>query len=187
MSGGYDPRVVQAVRRRALELGLATHVDSRPTGVPKLARCLFSQGCFHLVFENLDTRDLRGDRVETDGLDVVACKVDEFQRGVDVVLAGGSLTSFSAEFAWFGSDRGRARISEDDKALSKRAARRVRELRESRGWSVTELARRAGMEAPNVHRFESARHVPSTATLLKLAASLKVPLSRLIRRDEKET
>jgi transcriptional regulator with XRE-family HTH domain len=35
------------------------------------------------------------------------------------------------------------------------------------------------MAAPNVHRVEAARHVPSTATLARLAAALEVPLASL--------
>jgi ribosome-binding protein aMBF1 (putative translation factor) len=65
-------------------------------------------------------------------------------------------------------------------ALAERVATRVRAEREKRGWSVAELARRAEIAAPNVHRIEAAKHAPRASTLLRIAKALGVSISRLV-------
>jgi transcriptional regulator with XRE-family HTH domain len=48
----------------------------------------------------------------------------------------------------------------------------IRRLRVERGWSMSELARRAGTSAPTVHRYESGWRRFELATLGRLAAAL---------------
>ncbi|WP_268768483.1 helix-turn-helix domain-containing protein [Microbacterium sp. Leaf179] len=52
--------------------------------------------------------------------------------------------------------------------------------RRARGWSMRELARRAGVSQPFVSKLESAQLVPSIATLYALADALGVSPSTLL-------
>lgn len=52
----------------------------------------------------------------------------------------------------------------------------VRELREARGWSQTQLANAAGMTQSAVARFEAGGTVPTLPVLERLAEALDVEL-----------
>ncbi|MBL7255782.1 helix-turn-helix domain-containing protein [Paractinoplanes lichenicola] len=54
--------------------------------------------------------------------------------------------------------------------------RSVRELRERRGWSQTQLAKAAGMTQSAVARFEAGGTVPTLTVLERLALALDVSL-----------
>jgi ribosome-binding protein aMBF1 (putative translation factor) len=54
--------------------------------------------------------------------------------------------------------------------------RSVRELRERRGWSQTQLAKESGMTQSAVARFEAGGTVPTLAVLERLATALDVNL-----------
>ena len=54
--------------------------------------------------------------------------------------------------------------------------RTVRELRERRGWSQTELAKLAGMTQSAVARFETGGTVPTLPVLERLAVALDAEL-----------
>jgi ribosome-binding protein aMBF1 (putative translation factor) len=54
--------------------------------------------------------------------------------------------------------------------------RSVRELRERRGWSQTQLAKASGMTQSAVARFEAGGTVPTLAVLERLAAALGMTL-----------
>lgn len=60
-----------------------------------------------------------------------------------------------------------------------RVGRRVRALREARGWSQERLALRAGIDRKSVYRTELAAHSASLDHLAMLAAALGVPLVSL--------
>ena len=67
---------------------------------------------------------------------------------------------------------------------------RIRALRKERGWSLAELARRAGTSAPTLHRYESGWERFELATLRRLAAALGVQLNvslERVRREEPES
>jgi transcriptional regulator with XRE-family HTH domain len=49
---------------------------------------------------------------------------------------------------------------------------RIRERRKKNGWTLADLARRAGTSAPTVHRYESGWRRFEIATLERLAAAL---------------
>jgi DNA-binding XRE family transcriptional regulator len=142
-----------------------------------------SADAFHIVFDDLGAADLpRMALVDVADRRVVATVVDEFHRGVFVVLDDGGHTSFSAEFARLGPDEASAE-AQDARAV---VAARVRELRGARGWSVAELGRRTGIAAPNLHRIEAARHLPTATTLLRISRAFGVPLDRLLRAGDQE-
>ncbi|MEN3612365.1 helix-turn-helix transcriptional regulator [Plantactinospora sp. ZYX-F-223] len=64
----------------------------------------------------------------------------------------------------------------DAARLAFELGRAVRELRERRGWSQTQLAQAAGMTQSAVARFEAGGTVPTLPVLERLAASLDVIL-----------
>lgn len=55
--------------------------------------------------------------------------------------------------------------------------KKVREAREERGWTQTELAHRAGMKPHAISRFEAGDVVPTLATLDRIAAALDAHLT----------
>jgi transcriptional regulator with XRE-family HTH domain len=63
--------------------------------------------------------------------------------------------------------------------INTRIARRVRELRDARGYSLDALAERSGVSRSNISLIERARSSPTAAVLDKLAAGLGVTLASL--------
>lgn len=61
--------------------------------------------------------------------------------------------------------------------LAYELGRTVRELRESAGWSQTELAKAAGMTQSAVARFEAGGTVPTLTVLERLANALDATLT----------
>ena len=59
-------------------------------------------------------------------------------------------------------------------------ARAVRNLRQSRGWSLDELAGRSGVSKGMVVQIEGARTNPSIGTLCRLADAFGVTVARLV-------
>jgi len=57
---------------------------------------------------------------------------------------------------------------------------RIQMLRQVRAWSLGQLAARTGIATPNLSRLEHGKHVPSWATLEKLARAFAVPLGALL-------
>ena len=64
----------------------------------------------------------------------------------------------------------------DAARLAYELGRTVRELREARGWSQTELAHAAGMTQSAVARFEAGGTVPSLPVLTRVARALDADL-----------
>jgi transcriptional regulator with XRE-family HTH domain len=61
---------------------------------------------------------------------------------------------------------------------------RVRKLRRERGFSLQQLATRAGLSAAAIHKIESNGMTPTITTLLKLAAALNRSVSYFIDEGE---
>ena len=68
-----------------------------------------------------------------------------------------------------------------DEELAARIAQRVRALREERGWTPAELARRSGVTKTTLSRVEAALREPSAGTLESLAGGLGVRVDALFR------
>ena len=57
---------------------------------------------------------------------------------------------------------------------------KVAQSRAERGWSLAELARRAGVSTASVHKIEKSGMTPTIATLMKIAAALGTNVSYFI-------
>lgn len=62
----------------------------------------------------------------------------------------------------------------------KRMAKRIQQLRESRGWSQVALAERAGISREYLARLETGRQDPRVSVLAKIAKALKVKVGALV-------
>lgn len=60
--------------------------------------------------------------------------------------------------------------------LPEALGRQIRRLRAQRGWTLAELAHRAGTSAPTLHRYENGWYRFELETLRKIAAALEVRL-----------
>ena len=69
-----------------------------------------------------------------------------------------------------------AKQAYDAARLAYELGRTVRQLREARGWSQTELAKAASMTQSAVARFEGGGTVPSLPVLERLAGALDADL-----------
>lgn len=61
--------------------------------------------------------------------------------------------------------------------IAYRLGEQVRQAREARGWTQSELAKRAGMKQNAISRFEAGDGVPTIQTLDRLAGALEVKLN----------
>lgn len=64
--------------------------------------------------------------------------------------------------------------------MSALLARRLRELRTERAWTIEEAAERIGVEPAHVRRIESGAANPSLAVLVSIAHAFGMPLSELL-------
>lgn len=56
----------------------------------------------------------------------------------------------------------------------------IRSARERKGWSISELARRAGLDRSMLSRIEAGQIRGSASTQLKLALALDLPLGQVL-------
>jgi transcriptional regulator with XRE-family HTH domain len=75
---------------------------------------------------------------------------------------------------------GPRRRSAEEAAVAAAVARRVRALRQSRNWSLDELAGRSGVSRGMVVQIEGAKTNPSIGTLCRLAEAFGVSVAGLI-------
>jgi transcriptional regulator with XRE-family HTH domain len=66
-------------------------------------------------------------------------------------------------------------------------ARNIRRLREERGWSQHELARRTGLHYATVSLVEGAKRNPSTRTLGKIAAAFEIEVPDLFPKGRRRS
>lgn len=59
-------------------------------------------------------------------------------------------------------------------------ARRVRDLREERRWTIESAAERMGVEPAHVRRIETGVANPSLAVLVSVAAAFKLSVAELL-------
>jgi transcriptional regulator with XRE-family HTH domain len=71
--------------------------------------------------------------------------------------------------------------------LDQRIGARIRLERESRGWSLTELAERSGVSRAMIHKIEKGESSPTAALLGRLSGALNLSMSTLVARAEAPT
>ncbi|PLV53675.1 XRE family transcriptional regulator [Erwinia sp. B116] len=71
---------------------------------------------------------------------------------------------------------------EDD--INRRIGQRVRLERESRGWSLTELAQQSGVSRAMIHKVERGESSPTAALLARLSGAFGMSMSQLIAQSE---
>lgn len=82
-----------------------------------------------------------------------------------------------------------ASTQDDDLAaasLNRRLGDGIRREREGHGWSLSELAERAGVSRAMIHKLEHGGASPTAALLSRLAEALGVAMSELIARVERQ-
>lgn len=77
-------------------------------------------------------------------------------------------------------------LASDDSAVDARLARRLRELRAGRGWSLDDLAARSGVSRSTLSRLENAGVSPTAQVLGRLCAAHGLTMSRLMVMVEDE-
>ena len=60
---------------------------------------------------------------------------------------------------------------------------KLKELRDSKGWSKAQLASNSALSNTYISELESGKKQPTITTLRKLAYALEVPISALIEED----
>ncbi len=68
--------------------------------------------------------------------------------------------------------------------INQRISARIRVERESRGWSLSDLAERAGVSRAMIHKIERAESSPTAALLARLSGAFGISMSTLIARAE---
>ena len=106
-------------------------------------------------------------------------QLDEFQRGIEFLLADGTMHDVAADYiTWLTDESYRRQYPDED--IGPRIGSNVAALRKQRGMSQGELARTAGILGPNLSRLESGKHVPTLDVLLRVAQALNVTLSKIV-------
>jgi transcriptional regulator with XRE-family HTH domain len=72
----------------------------------------------------------------------------------------------------------------ESKPVGEAVARTVRALRSEHGWSLDQLAGRAGVSKGVLVALEQGRGNPNLGTLIRIADALGVPLTRLVQVEE---
>lgn len=68
--------------------------------------------------------------------------------------------------------------------MNQRISARIRIERESRGWSLSELAERAGASRAMIHKIERGESSPTASMLGRLSGAFGISMSTLIARAE---
>jgi transcriptional regulator with XRE-family HTH domain len=67
----------------------------------------------------------------------------------------------------------------DGKEMLKPVGERIRDLRITKGWSLTAMAKAAGMNASHLGQIERGELDSSLETLFQIATAFKITLSKL--------
>lgn len=73
---------------------------------------------------------------------------------------------------------------ENDITIDDRIAVHLKQLRQSRGWSLDDLAERAAVSRASLSRLENAETSPTAAVLGRLCTAFGMPMSRLLQAVE---
>ncbi|MGH9194774.1 MAG: helix-turn-helix domain-containing protein [Acidimicrobiia bacterium] len=160
------------------------------TTTPEALRdCVYDAGRQEFLVTFRDGRMYRVPRgllPEDDGSEVLSVQVE--RDGSAFIVRQGSGNSFEVPWDFvlhhlepgYPYFKGRSSQRRFEKDVAVRIGRRLRELREEKGLTAYEIARRSGIHRPNISRMESGKHVPTVETLDRLARALGVPIATLV-------
>jgi len=123
---------------------------------------------------------------EDDGSEILRVHVESDGSAFRVEQASGHRFEVPWDFVLYHSEpryqyyKGRRTQRVSERSMAAHIGWRVRELRQQKGLTTYELAKRSGILRPNISRIESGRHVPSVDTLDRLARALGVSPADLL-------
>lgn len=79
------------------------------------------------------------------------------------------------------------RLSSKEDDLNSRIGHKVREEREKRGWSLTELAEHSGVSRAMIHKIERGESSPTATLLARLSGAFEMTMSQLLAQTEIQT
>ena len=133
---------------------------------------------FRVALENGQIFLLRRPVPEDDHTEVLDVQIEGDGEVFTVVQASGN--EFSVPWDVIHS-LASGKTRKPDKDVGKRIGLRVKVLRKERGLTQDQLARMSGVKRPNISRLEAGTHVPGIPLIERLADSLNVTVSDLIR------
>ena len=78
-------------------------------------------------------------------------------------------------------------MSSKEDNLNVRIGQKVKEEREKRGWSLTELADHSGVSRAMIHKIERGESSPTAVLLARLSGSFDMSISQLLAQTEVQT
>ncbi len=159
------------------------------TASPKLRDCFYDaeRREFVTIFRDGKMyRVRRGWLPEDDGSEILCVHVEPDGSAFRVEQASGHRFGIPWDFVLYHSEpryqyyKGRRVQQVSERSMATQIGGRVRELRQERGLTTYELAKRSGILRPNISRIEGGRHVPNVDTLDRLARALGVSVADLL-------
>jgi len=123
---------------------------------------------------------------EDDGTEIRRIRVEPDGSAFVVEHSSGKRFEIPWDFVLYHADpeyryyKGRRIQRDAERDVALRIGTRVRELRQQKGLTSYELARRAGIARPNISRIERGKHVTSVDTLERLSRALGVTVAELL-------
>ena len=184
---GSEPVVI----RRSLPLlikALRALLDPAAERTLQAVRYQPKEDAFFVAFRSGKTYELSRKLIEADdGTPVVGePRVIDDGDAFEVRQQTGNTYQVAWDFVLYHQEpsypyhKGQPGQREAEARSAERIAARIRQEREARQWSLGELARRTGMQAPNLSRLESGKHMPSLETLERVAEALGMRVADLV-------
>ncbi len=154
----------------------------------KAVRYLPTEGAFFVVFRNGRGYELPRKALEADDRSPVATppRVIHGGHAFEVRQASGNTYQVPWDLVLYHQEpsypyhKRQGGQGDQEPGRAERIGTRIRQEREARGWSLGDLARRTGMQPPNLSRLETGKHVPSLETLECVADALGVRVADLV-------
>jgi len=197
--GYFNPRTILGAREmvqwvsvpkspRTVWETLRAFFDPASSRTIREARYQQQEETFFVAFRNGKTYELSRRLIEADDETPIVGDPEVIHDGeaFRVHQKSGNVYEVAWDFVLYHQEpsyryyKGKADQREAEGSRAERIASRIRQKREARDWSLGELARRTGMQVPNLSRLESGKHVPSLETLERVADALGVRVADLV-------
>lgn len=184
---GLEPMVI----RRSLPLlikALRALLDPAAGRTLEAVRYQPKEDAFFVVFRSGKSYELSRKLIEADDRSPLVGEPHVIDEGdaFEVRQKTGNTYQVAWDFVLYHQEpsypyhKGQANQREEEVRSAKRIAARIRQERGARKWSLGEFARRTGMQAPNLSRLESGKHMPSLETLERVAEALGMRVADLV-------